>query len=95
MTRTLVLTALLLSVLLAIRLVWREATRRPLGFASPAGMLLFVVVALVVNACVCANLSGLFGRYQGRVAWLLPVLVAAATLARGREAAAPEGASGR
>ena len=36
-------------------------------------LLIFIVVALVVNAIVCGVFSGVYARYQSRVVWLLPL----------------------
>lgn len=60
----------------------RAAFRRgPVAIDSAAGLQLYLWAALLINALVCANLSGIFGRYQARLAWLLPVLVAVALAA--------------
>jgi hypothetical protein len=63
-------------------IVLRASFRRGVvSFASMSGLQLYVWAALVINAMVCANLSGVFGRYQARLAWLLPALVAVAFVA--------------
>lgn len=36
---------------------------------------LFLIIALSANAIVCASLSNVVGRYQGRVVWLIPLIV--------------------
>ena len=82
----------LLAALLTLRSAWRSGRLR---IECVEGLQLFVLVALVVDAAVCANLSGVFGRYEERFAWLLPVLVAAALAARGGAAAPPEVAAGK
>jgi hypothetical protein len=46
-------------------------------------MLVLVVAGLLVNAAVCAMLSGVFPRYQARVIWLAPLMACAAALALG------------
>lgn len=52
---------------LALAALWRDP-------ASPRGwILLAVVVGLAANALATGGLSGVFPRYQARIAWLLPV----------------------
>jgi hypothetical protein len=51
-----------------------------------------VWVVLVANAALCANVSGVFDRYQVRVAWMLPVAVALSVAARRRSGAIERGA---
>ena len=46
-----------------------------------AGLLAMVVIGLLTNAFISGAFSGVFGRYQGRVVWLLPFAVLAAALA--------------
>jgi len=80
-----ILTVLLLSLVASawiIRSAWRGGT---VTLASAAGIQLYLWMGLVINALLCANLSGVFGRYQGRLAWLLPVLVAVTVAARPRK----------
>ena len=52
----------------------------------PAGLIAWIMLALVANAFAGGALSGVFGRYQGRVVWLLPMgaIAAAIALARNR-----------
>ena len=38
-------------------------------------IILFILIALVINAFVCANLSTVVPRYQSRVVWLLPFII--------------------
>lgn len=38
-------------------------------------LLFFIMIALLINAFVCSNLSTVIGRYQCRVVWLLPLVV--------------------
>lgn len=77
-----ILGVLLLSLVLSGWMIWTAFRRGPVAFGSGAGLQLYLWTALVINALLCANLSGVFGRYQGRLAWLLPVLVAATLAAR-------------
>ncbi|MFW6275727.1 MAG: hypothetical protein ACOC2M_03740 [bacterium] len=58
--------SLLLSVLIVIN---RKENR--IIFQS----FLFILIALLSNAIVCASLSNVVGRYQGRVVWLIPLIV--------------------
>jgi hypothetical protein len=53
------------------------ASRLPL----PAGLIVWVLLGLVANAFAAGALSGVFGRYQGRVIWLLPMAAVAAGIA--------------
>jgi hypothetical protein len=80
-----ILTVFLVSLALSLWIISDVFRGGPLSLASGAGLQLYLWAALVLNAFVCANLSGVFGRYQGRLAWLLPVLVAATFAARTRE----------
>ncbi len=43
------------------------------GDAARLGLLAAVLVAVVGNAAATGGLSGVFPRYQARIAWLLPV----------------------
>ena len=52
------------------------------GEAFPAGALI-AVVGVIANAAICGALSGVFDRYQGRVAWVV-VLLACLAIARQR-----------
>lgn len=68
-------------------------TRRRSPGDDPAGMLLLTVwLVLLGNAAMCANVSGVFDRYQTRVAWLLPLAVALAVAARRPSATVERGA---
>lgn len=57
--------------------VWVLRTPRPLRaqrLADPrVGIVAWLMFGVLVNALVSGVLSGVFERYQGRVAWLLPV----------------------
>ena len=75
--------ALLLSLVISAGMIWRALRTGPVTLGSGAGLQLYLWAALVINALLCANLSGVFGRYQGRLAWLLPAIVAV-TLAAAR-----------
>jgi hypothetical protein len=73
-----ILSAFLVSLVWSV-VMFRSAFRSGVvSLASMSGLQLYVWGALVINALVCANLSGVFGRYQARLAWLLPALVAIA-----------------
>ena len=65
--------ALALAVLATLWRCGRLATRE-------RQMVLFVLVALLLNAAICGALSGPHPRYQARVVWLLPLLAAALSL---------------
>lgn len=49
------------------------------------------VVFLVINAAICATFAGVYERYQGRVAWIIPfcLIAYAGCLARARRSVAP------
>ena len=78
-------TAVALAALAAIG--W-TAARRPMGVRSEAegAVLLFaglVILGVLGNGVVCGVLSTLYGRYQARVAWTLPLAAALLLLTRG------------
>lgn len=52
------------------------------GGATRIWIAVAVVVAIVANAAATGGLSGVFPRYQARVAWLLPVMAAMLLLRR-------------
>ncbi len=56
-------------------IVFLVAVRRKLT-SWEIGLLWVVVIGMVTNAAVCGVLSGVAERYQGRVAWVLPVVAA-------------------
>jgi hypothetical protein len=60
------LLALPLLVLAGLR-AWRAGDRMALAFLA------IIVVAVLANAAATGGLSGVFPRYQARIAWLLPV----------------------
>ena len=60
---------------MVLALVLLVARRRRLAEAEIA-LLAVVLAGLLVNAAVCGVLSAIDDRYQGRVAWLLPAVVA-------------------
>ena len=60
---------------------------RGLAGDGVAGATLIGVAGVVANAAICGGLSGVFDRYQGRVAWIV-VLAAAVAVSRAR---APRG----
>jgi hypothetical protein len=80
-----ILLALITALAISAWMIWSTIRVGPLTLGGRAGLQLYLWTALVINALLCANLSGVFGRYQGRLAWLLPVLVAV-TLAASRPA---------
>jgi len=61
----------------------RWIAAREVDLANAAGLHVVVWATLVANAAVCANLAGVFSRYQTRVSWLLPLAVIATLLERG------------
>jgi len=65
------------------------------GDLRVAGLLLGVLLGLLVNAAVTGSLSAPHGRYQARVAWLLPaaILLALPVVLARRDAAAGRRAS--
>ena len=79
---TVFLGVLLISLVISVMQLHRAFRRGPIALESAEGLQLFIWAALVLNAIICANLSGVFGRYQGRLAWLLPAVVAVAVAAR-------------
>ncbi|MBV8912884.1 MAG: hypothetical protein JOZ05_07595 [Acetobacteraceae bacterium] len=50
----------------------------------PAGLVLWALLGMLANAFAGGALSGPFGRYQGRIIWLLPMAAAAAAIALAR-----------
>ncbi|MEO6092397.1 MAG: hypothetical protein ABIT04_04575 [Novosphingobium sp.] len=59
---------------------WLSIVFLPLAywyFRSERRLLLLVTAALIANAIICASLSAVADRYQGRVIWLLPVMLCA------------------
>jgi hypothetical protein len=87
----LILVAFLASLGASVVLIRAAFRRGVIAMGSMAGLQLYLWAALVINALVCANLSGVFGRYQARLAWLLPALVALA-LAAARDPRQPRSA---
>ncbi len=69
-----------LSLLAALWLLFNTPSR-------PAMLLLVILESLLVNAFAAGALSGVFGRYQGRLIWLLPLgaLLAGLALLRRRD----------
>jgi hypothetical protein len=58
----------------------RRATACPATDAWPTRLVeatLLVVFAVLLNGAVCGAISGVFDRYQGRVAWLIPLFALA------------------
>ncbi|HYZ47712.1 MAG TPA: hypothetical protein VE567_02345, partial [Sphingomonas sp.] len=43
-------------------------------------LILFLIAGVVLNAAVCGGLAGVFDRYQGRVAWLIPLIAMCALI---------------
>nr|WP_294524920.1 hypothetical protein [uncultured Rhodopila sp.] len=72
-----------LSVVLCVPLAAACVRQR---LTTPLMLLGTIALGLLVNAATTGGLAGVFGRYEGRVVWLLPlwVLVSAWTLAGGR-----------
>lgn len=65
--------------------------RRPAFLAAPEPVplvRLLLIVGIVANAAVCGAISGVFDRYQGRVAWILPFILLAWAVERRMAASA-------
>jgi hypothetical protein len=77
-----ILGVLIVALAISAWMIWAAFRAGPVALGSEAGLQLYLWAALVINALLCANLSGVFGRYQGRLAWLLPVLVAVTLAAK-------------
>lgn len=61
-----------LAVLIAVPL-----SRQRMPSASPASALVLVLLfGLLANAAICGVLAGVYGRFQGRIVWLLPMAAA-------------------
>jgi hypothetical protein len=67
------------SVLVLVRV--SVSQMRPLPREHVA-LVVFIGLGIIGNAAICGVLSGLAGRYQSRVIWLLPLLAAASVIAR-------------
>jgi hypothetical protein len=61
-----------LGSLWGLAMAWR---RRSSHRDACVGFQVTVWVALVCNAALCGNLSGVFDRYQALLVWLLPLAV--------------------
>ena len=57
-----------LSTIACMMLAWTDRYKRV------NKLLYLAVLFLVINAAICASLSGVYDRYQGRVAWLMLLL---------------------
>lgn len=64
-----------LSLLVGLAAWWRA---RALGRFLPGALFATVIAAISANAFVCGAFGGVFGRYGGRVIWLLPFAAAVA-----------------
>lgn len=92
-TQIVVFLATLLSlVLLAVVLGWGRA--RIANLHALRGYCLAVIAGMAANAIVCGVISGPNGRYQMRVVWILPVVVASIVASRVRVGRQPLAASG-
>ena len=56
-----------LSTVTCLLLVWKDRMERVNYFLS------WIIVFFIINAAVCATFSGVYDRYQSRVAWLMPL----------------------
>ncbi len=74
----------ILSLFAAVPLLARALA---LGQRRPALLLLSVLLGLLSNAFACGAFGGVFGRYEGRVIWLLPFAAVTAALALSRSGA--------
>lgn len=84
-------TALAAAGLIFLALARRLPRRGPL-----AALLLLCVMGLVLNAFICGVLASPYGRFQARVAWLLPFLLVLALLeARSPRSETAKGATHR
>jgi hypothetical protein len=61
---------LMVSMLFFLLLLWDEKYSK-----HQKGIALFILAALVINAFIVAATSGVYGRYQSRVAWLITLPV--------------------
>jgi hypothetical protein len=61
----------------------RDARRQRLDLAVVG----WIVIGLAANAAVCGMVAGVFDRYQGRVAWLVPLAAVAVAVQLGRRRA--------
>ncbi|GAC1348418.1 MAG: hypothetical protein NVSMB18_36560 [Acetobacteraceae bacterium] len=66
------------SLLACLVLAWRCGAA---GLYRPVWLVGVIVAGLVVNAVLTGALGGVFGRYQGRLIWLLPFAAAASAAA--------------
>jgi hypothetical protein len=55
-----------LSLPICLLFAWNDRKDRLAGFLA------WTMVFLIINAAVCATFSGVYDRYQSRVAWLIP-----------------------
>ena len=71
--RTLSIAMTLSYLLAAATLCWLLLRRAPPGADPPRAteVVLIVVAGVLANAVICGAISGVFDRYQGRVAWVL------------------------
>lgn len=67
--------ALLLSISLAVAVVLTVRRTGINGASTGRALLLFVLIALLIDAFVCSSLSAVEDRYLSRVTWLLPMSV--------------------
>jgi len=66
--------AVALSALIIIVSLRFKSVRKALS-PSHAGILIIIFTGLILNAFACATFSGLAGRYEGRVIWLIPLMM--------------------
>lgn len=67
---------ILLSSLASLWLLCRVLrAARPVSLGTSVGFHVTVWLVLIGNAVLCANLSGVYDRYQSRLAWLVPLAV--------------------
>ena len=80
-------TGVLLASLLAIGVMAVRAPNTGPALLEPSDALLLatlIVVGVLANGAVCGVLSTLYGRYQARVVWLIPLAAAMLALAQAR-----------
>ena len=86
-TMWLLQTVVLLGSLAAIGVMATRASNSGPALLEPADALLLavlIIVGVLANGAVCGVLSTLYGRYQARVVWLIPLAAVLLALVRAR-----------
>jgi hypothetical protein len=79
--------AVLAASLVAIAVMAARAPKAGAAHREPSDALIFailIVIGVLANGAVCGVLSTLYGRYQARVVWLIPLAAALLALAQAR-----------